>query len=212
MKKSIVALAVVATFGLSGCSIFGSSSPNPAVTHTSIADQKIATDFTDEGIKIYYTWTGKLDRIEVFGQADVNKGNFNVIAEADAKAKLVKFVHGEQVNSNKYVRIISKAMDVAKDESATSSRSQDGVIETTDKELEAMPDNGNASNGETMRRAERVNGTLTNTVTTIVSRGKLTGVHKIRDEVRGDGKLYVAVYQWSKKDQDTSEYMRAQMR
>jgi hypothetical protein len=57
-----------------------------------------------------------------------------------------------------------------------------------------------------------VENTLLNTVTTITARGRLTGVRKIQDEVRQNGSQYVAVYQWSQRDQDASELMRSRMR
>ena len=49
------------------------------------------------------------------------------------------------------------------------------------------------------------------TVTNLTSKGRLTGVRKIRDFRRNDGKTYVAVYVWSDKDQATSEYIRNRM-
>jgi hypothetical protein len=70
-----------------------------------------------------------------------------------------------------------------------------------------------SSKDNTSRRiADRVENTLVNTVNTITARGRLTGVRKIGDRVVGDGKIYVAVYQWSEKDQATSEFIRGKMR
>jgi hypothetical protein len=37
-------------------------------------------------------------------------------------------------------------------------------------------------------------------------------VRKIRDRVVQDGRVYVAVYQWSPQDQDTSDFIRNRMR
>jgi hypothetical protein len=62
-----------------------------------------------------------------------------------------------------------------------------------------------------MRNAKALNETIVTTVTNITSKGRLTGVRKIRDFQRNDGKVYVAVYVWSDKDQATSEYIRNRM-
>ena len=62
-----------------------------------------------------------------------------------------------------------------------------------------------------IRNAKAINETIVTTVTNITSKGRLTGVRKIRDFQRNDGKVYVAVYVWSDKDQATSEYIRNRM-
>ena len=40
-----------------------------------IKDLKLATDFTDEGVKVIYTLAGNLKSIEVTGQSEVWKKN-----------------------------------------------------------------------------------------------------------------------------------------
>ena len=216
MKRSILAVAMITALGLAGCSStnpFGSQGMAPASdTTTPVKDTRISTDFTDEGIKIYYTLMGNLDRIEVYGIAPAWKGNVEILAEADAMDKLVKFVHGKSVSTERRVKIMAKAMDRARD--------ADGSVDFSAKELEsdsaALPSITNpeeATRDNTSRRiADRVENTLVNTVTTITATGRLTGVRKVRDEVRQDGRIYVAVFQWSEKDQVTSEFIRGRMR
>lgn len=204
MKKSAIMLVLVAAIGLSACSSTGSKD-------TPMPSKSVITDFTDDGIQITYTTSGKLEKIEVAGQAFTNRGDFQTLAEANAKAKLVKFVHGEQVNSNKYVRILTKSIEKAQ-EKAKDYRS--GAVNTSDKEFEDGADSGAGPDEDNVNRqmALRLNATITNNVTTIVSGGRLTGVRKVRDEFRKDGAIYVAVFVWSDKDQDSSEYVRSRMR
>ena len=57
MKKTVIALSLLAVVGITGCSStakvgagFGASEDRVAVK-----DQRLSTEFVDEGIKIYYT-------------------------------------------------------------------------------------------------------------------------------------------------------------
>ena len=218
MKKSALALALVAALGLSACSStkpVGGLNP-PSDSQVAVKDTQISTDFKDQGIKIYYTLTGNLDRIEVYGMAPAWKGNVDIIAEADAMDKLVKFVHGQTVSTERRVKIMTKTLDRARDNTLNRFKSTDGSLSFNATDIENdMPNNSGeeSSKDNTSRRvADRVENTLVNTVNTITAKGRLTGVRKIGDRVVGDGKIYVAVYQWSEKDQATSEFIRGKMR
>ena len=218
MKKSALALALVAALGLSACSStkpVGGLNP-PSDSQVAVKDTQISTDFKDQGIKIYYTLTGNLDRIEVYGMAPAWKGNVDIIAEADAMDKLVKFVHGQTVSTERRVKIMAKTLDRARDNTLNRFKSTDGSLSFNAADVESdMPNNSGeeASKDNTSRRvADRVENTLVNTVNTITAKGRLTGVRKIGDRVVGDGKIYVAIYQWSEKDQATSEFIRNRMK
>lgn len=182
---------------------------------SSIKETKISLDFTDEGIKIFYSAFGNLDRIEVYGQAPAWKGNHVVLAEADAMDKLVKFVYGKSVSSNKKVELISKAIDLAKDEALSASQAADGSIALTERQVQSTPlpvTPSSSKDAKNKRIAETIDQTMINTVNAISSQGRLTAVRKVRDEISGDGKLYVAVYQWSKQDQASASYVRSLMK
>lgn len=216
MKK--VALAVAIGVIMSGCSSFGSKgiTPSPDAV-TPVKEQKLSTSFTDEGVKIYYTASGKLDKIEVHGQAPAWKRNVEVIAEADAMDKLVKFIHGKNVSSERRTKIISKAIDNASDVTSNKFRTVDGTFETESKQLE--DELRSTKNGEEIqkdntakRKAQVIDETLVNTVTEIRSAGFLIGVRKISDAIKDDGKVYTAVYQWSEADVATATSIRATMR
>lgn len=207
LKKIIVASAVLL---LAACASTAPSRPATQGTQ----EQRLATDFTDEGIKVYYTLTGKLEKIEVHGQAEAWKGNVDAVAEADALAKLTKFVYGSEVATNRKVKLMGRAIEDAEDLMQRTAAPAGGTINSTDKQLEeeiraAKPA---GTNTETARRkATILNETLTETVTTITAKGRLVGVRKVSDFRRNDGKLYVAVFQWSEKEMAASDSVRERM-
>ena len=216
MKKTALAMSVAAMITLTGCSSLGFGNKQQALSpssdsQTAVKDGTISTEFKDQGIKLFYTFTGNLDRIEVYGLAPAWKGNVDVLAEADAMDKLVKFVHGQTVSTDRRVKIMAKSLDKARDNTLNRFKSNDDNLNFDSKELENSGSE-NISNNTSRRIADRVENTLVNTVTTITAKGRLTGVRKVRDSVVQDGKLYVAVYQWSEKDQATSEFIRGRMR
>ena len=216
MKKTALAMSMAAMITVTGCGSLGFGSKEQALTppsdsQTAVRDGTISTEFKDEGIKLFYTFTGKLDRIEVYGLAPAWKGNVDVLAEADAMDKLVKFVHGKTVSTDRRVKIMAKSLDKARDNTLNRFKSNDDNLNFDSKELENSGSE-NTSNNTSRRIADRVENTLVNTVTTITAKGRLTGVRKVRDSVVQDGKMYVAVYQWSEKDQATSEFIRGRMR
>ncbi len=214
MKKTALAMSMAAMITVTGCGSFGSKQQalSPSTdSQTAVKDGTISTEFKDEGIKLFYTFTGNLDRIEVYGLAPAWKGNVDVLAEADAMDKLVKFVHGQTVSTDRRVKIMAKSLDKARDNTLNRFKSNDDNLNFDSKELENSGSE-NTSNNTSRRIADRVENTLVTTVTNITAKGRLTGVRKVRDSVVQDGKMYVAVYQWSEKDQATSEFIRGRMR
>ena len=230
MKTKILALAVSAAL-LGGCSSVGSLNPfgnsgvgnvnQPADNTTAVKDQTVRTEFTGNGIQVEYTLLGELKAIEVVGVADAWKGNFDVLAEADAKEKLAKFIYGEDVDSDRRVKIIAKAIDRATDNAVNKINSDfDTVTQTVDTELLAEIDQEQnnstgsqaAANDNTSRRiAAKVETTVSTAITTITSGGRLTGIRKISDEVRDNGKIYAATYRWTRKDQAAAQELRGIM-
>jgi hypothetical protein len=86
-------------------------------------------------------------------------------------------------------------------------------MDFSDKELEKEAASKPTSSSESFadKSASIVNKTMVTTITVITSKGRLTGLRKVKDFTRDSGKVYVAVYQWSEKDQATSKYLREQM-
>lgn len=210
MLQRIVFIGLI--FMLMACSTTESSK---STSSSNLKEQRLSTDFIDEGIKITYTFTGKLESIEVFGQAESWRGNVEALAEADAMAKLTKFVNGQNVSTERRVRIIGKSIEDTQNNKLDKFKNQDGTISITDKQVEYEPfvdrNQQTLQDSSSQRNAKAINETIVTTVTNITSKGRLTGVRKIRDFQRNDGKVYVAVYVWSEKDQAASEYIKNRM-
>jgi hypothetical protein len=191
-----------------------SGSSQSAIT-PALKDQKLSTDFTDEGIKITYTFTGKLESIEVYGQAEAWRGNVEALAEADAMAKLTKFIYGSTASTQRHVKIIGLTIDAAQDNDLGKFTSKDGSFNITDKEIEQLAiskkDKSTNNASSNLRNAQTINSTLVTTITNLTAQGRLVGVRKIRDFQRNDGKVYVAVYAWSEKNQAASEFIKNRM-
>jgi len=226
-KRTAILITVMAL--LPGCGMLGNKAPGltPADgTTVPVKDVRIATDFRDEGVKIFYTLTGSVDRIEVMGTAPAWRGNVDIIAEADAMDKLVKFIHGQTATSRRRNEIITNTLDRARDNTLNQFRTVDGTANFDARRVMDELDSGRAQDtaagapsregkeqSNTSRRiADRIEKGLVEATTTITAQGHLTGVRKIRDRVVQDGRVYVAIYQWSPKDQAAAESVRRQMR
>ena len=224
MNKTLVAVAIMASLGLTACGTtkLGSKSDSPetqpvarpADSRAALKDTRISTEFRDEGVKLYFTADGTLDRLEVIGTAPSWKGNVDVLAEMDAMDKLVKFVHGQTTTSDRKVRIMTRAIDRARDATMNRIASTEQTQNFTAEELESNtgPSEARSQDNTSRRNASRLENTLIETVQTITASGRLTGVRKIGDRVADDGRTYVAIFQWSERDQATSEFIRGRMR
>jgi hypothetical protein len=223
MNKHIIALAVVAAMGITGCGSTKSPAPTtdlpqPTETRTAVKDQVVAAHFRDRGIEVHYSTLGKLEKVVVWGVAPAWKANYDVLAELDAKTKLVKFVHGETISNEIRAEIISRGLDKARDNTLNrfdSNTSQAADFSFDAAQIEAEIQRGTpapVSDDNTSRRiADRVERTMLNTVQTLTSSGRLAGVVKVDDGRSRDGKYYFARYEWSDRTQDTGQYLRGRM-
>lgn len=216
MKLTAIAMAIAAAVALSGCGMM-SKKPSGVTaaedTRTPVKDAKVSTEWRDQGIKITYSLTGNLEKIEVYGLAPVWKGNHAIIAEMDAKDKLVKFVHGQSVTTERRQRIIARSLERARDNSVNRIDNNLEEFEFDSAELESgSPSRAAPDDNMSRRTAERIDRTMIDSVQTISASGRLTGVRKVGDRISRDGKIYIAIYQWSEKDQATSEFIRNRMR
>jgi hypothetical protein len=204
MKQLPVVLAVSLVLGLSACSstkLFGNNesgvAPSPV---TAIKDQtaQLSTEFKREGIKVFYTWSGEVEHIEAKGFANVWQQQYEHVAELEAKEKLIKFLHGETVSSNRKTAVIAKALEKAQDNTVNKFKGADGTIATTAEDLEA---DGPGQVNSAIRNASIHNAQTVASTITVSASGKLTAVYKMRGETTNDGKIYVGTYAWSPKDQ-----------
>lgn len=240
MKKSLVALAVAGALGLTGCAGTGSFTKNDSNAPkavdkvelpTGIKDERLATEFKQEGIKITYSGDG-IEKIEAWGYADVWKKEYHQLAEADAKEKLVKFIRGESVSSERQTKVVAKALELAEDKSlaANSTKQTDGTLLTPSAEelekkdtegsdikiasLKDMKDPNQTESNKTdsaKRKANIENAQWITSTILIKAQGSLRAVHKTKDGSSNDGRTYYAVYEWSPKAQSASQSIAAQM-
>ena len=221
MKQSLIALAVFGTIGLVGC---GSTSKptaldQPVEYKTPVKDATITTEFMDNEIKLHYTLLGKLEKIEVTGVAEAWKKQHDVLSEVDAKNKLIKFIYGESVSSERTTRVIAKSIERAQDDVVNDFKSTQGNLKPVDssskEDRDLMSDQDNTESSQkantALRKASVVNTTLVNTVDTIKATGRLTGVIKVREFTKDDGKTYVAVYEWNQKNQAVADSLKSIM-
>jgi hypothetical protein len=223
MNKHILALAVFAALGITGC---GSTKPpagttdlpQPTEAQTAVKDRVVAAHFRDRGIEVHYSTLGKLEKVVVWGVAPAWKANFEILAELDAKAKLTKFIHGEQNSNEVRAEIISRSLDKARDNTLNrfdSNSSQYADFSFDAAEIEAEIQRGTppavGDDNSSRRIADRVERTMLNTVQTLTSSGRLRGVIKVDDGRSRDGRYYFARYEWSDRHDATSQYLRGRM-
>ena len=208
-RVSSLTLAVVAALALSACStpkLFGSNNEGvnaPKVEAVLEKTASLSTEFKREGVKIYYTWSGDVDRIEAKGFANVWTGEFEHVAELQAKEKIVKFLRGETVTSSRKTQVIAKSLERAQDNTLNKFKSVDGSVNTTAEEIEkeAGDKEENSRTNTALRKASINNAQIVTSTLTVSSAGRLTAVRKISGEIVNDGKIYVATYMWSPRDQ-----------
>lgn len=210
MKRvSSLTLVTIAALALSACStpkLFSSNNEGvnaPKVEAVLEKTASLSTEFKREGVKIYYTWSGDVDRIEAKGFANVWTGEFEHVAELQAKEKIVKFLRGETVTSSRKTQVIAKSLERAQDNTLNKFKSVDGSVNTTAEEIEkeAGDKEENSRTNTALRKASINNAQIVTSTLTVSSAGRLTAVRKISGEVVNDGKVYVATYMWSPRDQ-----------
>jgi len=221
MNKHILAVAVLATLAITGCSTTKTANNDftpPSETKTAVKDRTVAAHFRDRGIELHYTWGGDLEKITIWGVAPAWKANYEILAELDAKTKLVKFVHGETISNEIRAQIISRSLDKARDNTLNrfdSNTSQDADFSFDAAQIESEIQRGTppvANDDNASRRvAERVERTMLNTVQTLTSSGRLVGVIKVDDGRSRDRRHYFAKYEWSPKSEAASQNLRGRM-
>lgn len=213
MKRTLIALTIVGL--IAGCS---SNKYNLKAEDTNVKEQRLSTDFRREGVRVTYSFTGDVEKIEAFGYADVWKGQYRMVAEADAKDKMIKFLRGETVDTQRMTRVIAKSIERSQDNMLNKTKTVDGTVNVVDTDLEnedtKAPQLSNDENSKTntaLRKAAINNAEIVTSTITVTARGKLTAVRKDRGFVSEDGKTYNAIYVWTPKDQQAARYITGLM-
>lgn len=193
--------------------LIGCSSHDKSVFQNtdSINDKTLSSDFKDEGIKITYSITGNLKSIEVYGQADAWKDNVKILAEADAMSKLVKFIYGNDVTVNERITQIGNAMDSVDERFSRNNSKENKLEDLSNKNNDLKNINKNNQENDHLKKAKVINETSINTVTNLISSGKLIGFRKNNSYLENQGKRYVAVYIWDQDGMQSSKFLKDQM-
>lgn len=208
MKKTIITLCVLALVGCSSTKQLTGIDPGTIVP---VKEQRLSTDFKREGVRVTYTFSGDVEKIESFGYAEVWRGQYQIVAEADAKDKLIKFLRGENVDTQRMTKVIAKSIERSQDNTLNKFKTVDGTINTSDVEMEREAaqavkpnEDENSKENSALRKASINNAMQVVSTITVTSSGKLSAVYKERASVIEDGKTYVAIYVWTPKKQNTA--------
>jgi hypothetical protein len=207
MKTKLITLALVALVA-TGCSNTKLAGINPGEVGA-VKDTRLSTDFKREGIRVTYTFSGEVEKIEAFGYAEVWRNNYAQVAEADAKDKLIKFLRGETVSTNRMTRVIAKSIERAQDNTLNKFRTADGAINITDNEIERDETKANINPSEeensrsntALRKASVNSAQIVTSTITVSAKGRLSAVTRERAGVVDDGKTFLAVYTWTPRGQ-----------
>jgi hypothetical protein len=212
MKKTAIALSLLALLA-TGCS---TNKNLLKAEDTDVKEQRLATDFTREGIRVTYSFSGNVEKIEAYGYAEVWRGQYRTVAEADAKDKLIKFLRGETVDSQKMTRVIAKSIERSQDNMLNKTKTVDGAIVVQDTDIESDPqpqasNDENSKENSALRKASVNNAQIVTTTVLVSSRGRLNAVYKEKGYSADDGKTYTVVYAWTPKMQQTARYISTMM-
>jgi hypothetical protein len=226
MKKQILVLAVASALSqLTGCgSTRTDSGINPGTSATTaISEQRVAaSEFKRQGVKVYYTLTGKLEAIESIGYAPVWGNSENAlresyrVAELEAKKSLNDFINRETIASTVSVKMISQNLEQARDQknnrfSSNRAGNTDELVAVDDavnqeKILQNTRDDNTAVRNDALRISSTVNTTITNT-----NQGILGGLYLVDGQAINNGKTVRVVMRWDRKHEDIRLQVRGLM-
>jgi hypothetical protein len=212
MKLTLIAAAMALAF-VSGCAnkgtpVSGGTDVNPGLQQA-ISEQRVASDFKRQGIRVIYSLTGELEAIESVGYAPVRGNSQNAIresyrvAELEAKKAMNDFINKEIITSTVSVAMVSRNLENARDNKVnnfSTNRGRDNVVsETSDEDL---LNEGQASGQETntATRNDAINiASRVRTNITIRNTGILGGMYLVEGEVINSGRTVRAVYRWDRR-------------
>ena len=200
--KKLILIPIVAS--LAACSTVSTVNPD-----TSIRNQKLSTNFTDDKVKIetdcawYKPWKSECNIVSIEATASTwTNGGTNVqvtearhVAEMEARAKVARFLR-DDITSTRVVETVAKHIEKAQDRIAKGDSSDSTM---TDKEAKA-------TNISTRENANDTARTVTRTVKTN-SQAILKGFY-VKDSGRsGDQEVYVTI-RWDLESERTSNQLR----
>ena len=228
MKHKLIVVAVAAA--VTGCAMFDRATQvRPGTTidpgpQQAISEQRLASDFRREGVRVIYTLTGALEAIEATGYAPVWGNSENArreafrAAELEAKKSLNDFINQETISSTKSMEIISRNLEKARDNKTNNFTSNrlPNMITSSDEEVDGS--NRSATDGDvnrtentaTRQDALRI-ATNTRTEIRVQNKGILGGLQFKEGSVINDGRTVRAVWRWDKKNNEQRGAIRSLM-
>ena len=213
MKKTAFYLALVTAMGLTACSStkvsdVGSGTAVPPGTQQAISEQRAASDFKREGVRLIYSFTGNLEAVEAVGYAPVWGNSQNAVQQAYevayvlAKDRMSSFLHPETITSKRVVDTISKNLEKARDNKTNkfaTNKTNDFVVETSDTEAARAGEINREENTAVRNDALNIASNIRTTVS-VQRSGILGGVVFKDGRVINDGKNVQVLVRWDRKD------------
>lgn len=227
MKRSILALAVAATLGMTACSstktavdVSNKGTAIPAGSQQAISEQRLASEFKRQGVKVVYSLSGEVEAIETTGYAPVWGNSQNAareafrVAELEAKKSLNDFINKETIQSSTSVQMISKNLEKARDNKTNNfatNKNRDTVASVTSDDDAKADGEVNREENTAIRQDALEIATRVNTTITTKNRGILGGLYLVEGDVINDGKTVRVVYRWDMKHQPVRMQIRNMM-
>jgi hypothetical protein len=211
MKNTTLTLALLATLGLTACSSTKMVEPAPGVpvpagTQQAISEQRVASEFKREGVRVIYTLLGNLEAVEAVGYAPVWGNSPNAVQQAYetayvlAKDRTSSFLHPETIESSRFVSTVTRNIEKARDNKTnnfSTNRVSDFSIETADDEIDSQP--GLVQNTAVRNDAVNIVSNIRHTVS-VQRNGILGGVVFKEGRVINGGRNVQVVVRWDRKD------------
>ena len=213
MKKTAIYLALATVMGLTACSStkvsdVGSGTAVPPGTQQAISEQRAASDFKREGVRLIYSFTGNLEAVEAVGYAPVWGNSQNAVQQAYevayvlAKDRMSSFLHPETITSKRVVDTISKNLEKARDNKTNkfaTNKTNDFAFETSDTEASRAGEINREENTAVRNDALNIASNIRTTVS-VQRSGILGGVVFKDGRVINDGKNVQVLVRWDRKD------------
>lgn len=213
MNKSILAVALATALGLSACSSTktadvgtgGTVNPGP---QQAISEQRAASDFKREGVRVIYSFTGNLEAVEAIGYAPVQGNSERAVQSATeaayvlAKDRMSSFLHPETINSKRFLDTITRNVEKARDNKTNkfaTNKNQDFAFETSDDEAARNGEINREENTLVRNDAVNIQSNLRKTIT-IQRSGILGGVVFKEGKIINDGRNVQVTVRWDRKD------------
>lgn len=213
MKRSLIALSILAMLGVVGCSStkvadVGTGTPIPAGTQQAISEQRAASDFKREGVRLIYSFTGELEAVEAVGYAPVWGNSENSIQQSYeaayvlAKDRMSSFLHPETIRSKRVVDTIAKNIEKARDNKTNkfaTNKGNDFSVSTSDDEVAKEGEVNREENTAVRNDAINIASNIRTTVS-VQRSGILAGVVFKEGRVVNDGRNVQVIVRWDRKD------------